>query len=130
MPWAVCCAAAPATARSLMRLLRQMTRPVVSCGTPMRAMMRQLPSSLVDDGKPSIDVRHGTCHLLGDTFRQLALPTPRRVVDVFPDLFAAAINDSNRIMATGEALAHMNYLLHAGEVTAEYRDDAWWYEAR
>jgi glyoxylase-like metal-dependent hydrolase (beta-lactamase superfamily II) len=44
---------------------------------------------------------------------------PRRVVDVFPDLFGAAINDGNRIMATGEALAHLHYLCHAGEMCVE-----------
>ena len=44
---------------------------------------------------------------------------PRRVVDVFGDLFGAAINDSNRIMATGEALAHLHYLLNTGDMVAE-----------
>ena len=44
---------------------------------------------------------------------------PRRVVDVFGDLFGAAINDSNRIMATGEAIAHLHYLLNTGDMVAE-----------
>ncbi len=47
---------------------------------------------------------------------------PRRVVDVFPDLFGAAINDGNRIMATGEALAHLHYLCNTGDLTAD-RDE-------
>jgi glyoxylase-like metal-dependent hydrolase (beta-lactamase superfamily II) len=45
--------------------------------------------------------------------------SPRRVVDVFPDLFTAAIDDSNRVMATGEALAHLHYLLGTGDMLAE-----------
>ncbi|MCG8370067.1 MAG: MBL fold metallo-hydrolase [Proteobacteria bacterium] len=48
---------------------------------------------------------------------------PRRVVDVFPDLFGAAINDGNRIMATGEALAHLHYLCDTGDMTAQRDDD-------
>ena len=36
---------------------------------------------------------------------------PRRAVDAFPALFRREINDSNLIMATGEAIAHLNYLL-------------------
>ena len=44
---------------------------------------------------------------------------PRRVVDVFGDLFGAAINDSNRIMATGEAIAHLHYLVNTGDMVAE-----------
>jgi glyoxylase-like metal-dependent hydrolase (beta-lactamase superfamily II) len=44
---------------------------------------------------------------------------PRRVVDVFEDLFGAAINDSNRIMATGEAIAHLHYLVNTGDLVAE-----------
>ncbi len=48
---------------------------------------------------------------------------PRRVVDVFPDLFGRAINDGNRIMATGEALAHLHYLVENGDMTAATDDD-------
>ena len=44
---------------------------------------------------------------------------PRRVVDVFGDLFGRAINDSNRIMATGEAIAHLHYLVNTGDLVAE-----------
>jgi glyoxylase-like metal-dependent hydrolase (beta-lactamase superfamily II) len=44
---------------------------------------------------------------------------PRRVVDVFGDLFGATIKDSNRIMATGEAIAHLHYLVNSGDMVAE-----------
>ena len=49
---------------------------------------------------------------------------PRRAVDVFADLFGRAINNSNRIMATGEALAHLNYLVAKGDMLATPDDDA------
>ena len=44
---------------------------------------------------------------------------PRRVVDVFPDLFGAAINDGNRIMAAGEAVAHLHFLCNTGDMSVE-----------
>ncbi len=57
-----------------------------------------------------------------------SLETPKRAVDVFPALFARAVGDGVRGMATGEALAHLNYLLKRGRITRS-RDRAgvdWW----
>jgi glyoxylase-like metal-dependent hydrolase (beta-lactamase superfamily II) len=45
------------------------------------------------------------------------LAEPRRVVDVFPTLFRRRIDEGNLILATGESLAHLNYLLARGEAT-------------
>lgn len=56
--------------------------------------------------------------------------TPQRVIDVFPSIYRTTINDRNRIMATGEALAHLNYLITNGELLAERRDDAIWYRTK
>lgn len=44
---------------------------------------------------------------------------PRRVVDVFDVLFNSAISDSNRIMAAGEAISHLNFLCNTGDMVAE-----------
>ena len=44
---------------------------------------------------------------------------PRRAVDVFDLMFDSTITDSNRVMATGEALAHLTYLCNKGEMLAE-----------
>lgn len=52
----------------------------------------------------------------------------KRAVDVFPALFKARISDTNLIMATGEAVAHLNFLIEAGQMRAERRDDAIWYQ--
>lgn len=54
---------------------------------------------------------------------------PRRSIDVFPALFKARISESNLIMATGEAIAHLNYLLDNGSLTAEVdRAGVRWYQ--
>lgn len=44
---------------------------------------------------------------------------PRRAIDTFPALFKREINDSNLIMATGEAIAHLNYLENLGRISVE-----------
>jgi len=43
--------------------------------------------------------------------------TPQRAVDVFPALFKSRISEHNLIMATGEAISHLNYLIERGEMT-------------
>lgn len=56
------------------------------------------------------------------------LKSPSRAVDVFPALFARPIGDGVLGMATGEALAHLNYLNNKGQAVS--RTDAegvvWW----
>lgn len=42
---------------------------------------------------------------------------PRRVVDVFPALFKSRISDRNLIMAAGEAISHLNFLVERGEMS-------------
>ncbi len=44
---------------------------------------------------------------------------PRRAVDAFPALFKSEIGDGNLMMATGEALAHLNYLQKRGLISVE-----------
>ena len=48
--------------------------------------------------------------------------SPRRVVDTFGDLFATQIDDRSRVMATGEALAHLHYLVEKGDMVADVDD--------
>jgi glyoxylase-like metal-dependent hydrolase (beta-lactamase superfamily II) len=53
---------------------------------------------------------------------------PRRAIDVFPALFKSRISNSNLIMATGESVAHLNYLVDAGSLAMELdRDGVLWY---
>ena len=57
-----------------------------------------------------------------------SLRTPARAVDVFSALFARPVGDGVRGMATGESLAHLNYLLHRGRVARRCDADGvdWW----
>jgi glyoxylase-like metal-dependent hydrolase (beta-lactamase superfamily II) len=55
---------------------------------------------------------------------------PRRAVDTFTVLFNSEINKNNLIMATGESVAHLNYLLEQGRVGATTDDQGViWYAA-
>ncbi len=56
------------------------------------------------------------------------LKTPCRAVDVFSALFARPVGDEVLSMATGEAIAHLNYLAREGRARRS-RDEAgvdWW----
>ncbi len=44
---------------------------------------------------------------------------PKRAVDVFPALFKSRITDQNLVMATGEAIAHLNYLWRQDELAID-----------
>jgi len=56
---------------------------------------------------------------------------PHRAVDVFPALFKSKISDSNLIMATGESIAHLSYLVAEGTLSVETDDDnVLWYQRR
>lgn len=88
-----------------------------SHGQPFRGAHERLQSL--------IDEHHGCLASL-----EAMCDTPRRAVDVFPALFKSAINANNLIMATGESIAHLNYLLYAGRVTVETdTDGVKWYRA-
>jgi glyoxylase-like metal-dependent hydrolase (beta-lactamase superfamily II) len=59
-------------------------------------------------------------HLEGlDRLRE-RLMEPRRAIDVFDALFARPVEGTHLLsLATGESLAHLNYLVHRGEATVE-----------
>ena len=44
---------------------------------------------------------------------------PRRVVDTFPALYRARINKENLMFATGEAIAHLHYLMNKQQIAVE-----------
>ncbi|WP_201723796.1 MBL fold metallo-hydrolase [Bradyrhizobium sacchari] len=65
-----------------------------------------------------------------DRLRML-LAQPRRVVDVFGALFRSLVSEADPDqlwMATGEALANLNYLIGAGEAVKVLRDGIAWYQ--
>jgi len=56
------------------------------------------------------------------------LATPCRAIDTFPALYRTGISGDNLIMATGEAVAHLHYLLAESAITAEPDDEGvLWY---
>jgi glyoxylase-like metal-dependent hydrolase (beta-lactamase superfamily II) len=58
-----------------------------------------------------------------------ACAEPRRALDVFPALFKSRITDKNLIMATGEAISHLNYLVEEGEMSCAVDDTGVnWYQ--
>jgi glyoxylase-like metal-dependent hydrolase (beta-lactamase superfamily II) len=64
-----------------------------------------------------------------DRLREL-LAEPKRVIDVFPALFRRPIAESDASqlgLATGEAIACLNYLVHRGDAVKELRDGVAWY---
>jgi glyoxylase-like metal-dependent hydrolase (beta-lactamase superfamily II) len=63
-----------------------------------------------------------------DRLEGLLAEGPRRVVDVFPVLFARKIDDDLLSLATGEALANLNWLIERGRVvvTEDSQGVAWY----
>ena len=54
----------------------------------------------------------------------------KRAVDVFPALFKSQISKHNLIMATGESIAHLTYLVNQGRLTVERDGDGVdWYRS-
>ncbi len=49
--------------------------------------------------------------------------SPRRATDVFPALFNSRIDNGNLIMATGESIAHLNYLIAEGQLKKTTNSD-------
>lgn len=67
-------------------------------------------------------------HEISLTRLERALQTPKRAVDVFSTLFARAVGDGLYGMATGESLAHLNYLEAHGRARRDRDADGvdWW----
>ncbi|MEZ5710130.1 MAG: MBL fold metallo-hydrolase [Blastomonas sp.] len=64
-----------------------------------------------------------------DSLEQALREKPLRAVDCFGILFARAVDDSVFGIATGEAMAHLRYLEHAGRARHVLKDGMAWYSA-
>ena len=96
---------------SLHRLKDDLTDDVLvlpAHGKPFRGVKARL-DALIEEHETGLDKLRHVCS------------EPKRAVDVFPALFKSKITDKNLIMATGEAIAHLNYLLYEGEM--EFKND-------
>lgn len=89
-----------------------------SHGRPFRGVMARLDALIGE-------------HQTGLTKLRQLCRRPQRAVDVFPVLFKSKITDSNLMMATGEAIAHLNYLVCEGEIGINTDDRGVdWYQTR
>lgn len=84
-------------------------------GKPFRGAHLRL-DALIDEHTEGLEKLHELCQ------------QPCRAVDAFPALFKSEISASNLIMATGESIAHLNYLLEDGSLVTETdADNVIWY---
>jgi glyoxylase-like metal-dependent hydrolase (beta-lactamase superfamily II) len=70
-------------------------------------------------------------HALGLERLRKSLKQPKRAVDVFDSLFARRVEGDPHLLnlATGETMAHLNYLIQRGEaVVARIDDGVAWYQ--
>ncbi|MGD9264391.1 MAG: MBL fold metallo-hydrolase [Lysobacterales bacterium] len=98
--------------------------PLADWFTSLKRLQTLLPDDVLvlpSHGKPFRGVKHRlealiTEHEDGLDQLRVLCQEPRRAVDVFPALFKGPVNDNNLIMAVSEAVAHLNYLVYAGEM--------------
>jgi glyoxylase-like metal-dependent hydrolase (beta-lactamase superfamily II) len=89
-----------------------------SHGKPFRGVMGRL-DTLIEEHETGLEQLRVICR------------EPKRTVDVFPALFNSKITDSNLIMATGEAIAHLNYLCYEGDMEIDVDTNGIrWYQNR
>jgi glyoxylase-like metal-dependent hydrolase (beta-lactamase superfamily II) len=104
--------------RRLQTILNDRTLVLPAHGRPFRGARRRLETLLAES-------RERLKRLLAEADQ------PRRLVDLFPALFAAEIADDNLLMACGEARAGCNFLLAAGLLNVrEDEQGVLWYRAQ
>lgn len=96
--------------RKLKDILNEDTLVLPSHGKPFRGAPVRL-QALIDEHDENLKGLQTLCR------------EPKRVIDTFELLFRSAINEGNLIMATGEARAHLNYLVDR-DVLEVSRDEA------
>ncbi|CAM5494793.1 MBL fold metallo-hydrolase [Alcaligenes phenolicus] len=105
----------------------------------LEKLRREVPDDVLvlpSHNEPFHGLHHRIDSLLQSQQRALerlrkALCEPRRVIDVYGALFARAITSDHHLMsmATGESLAHLNYLVARGEASVRIGDDGCaWYQ--
>lgn len=93
----------------------------------LAAMKSRVPADVLvlpAHGKPFRGAHHRLQTLIDEHYLGLEeLVTlcrePIRAVDAFPALFKARIDSNNLIMATGESIAHLNFLLGDGRIQVD-----------
>jgi len=102
----------------------------------LRAMCERVPKDVLvlpAHGKPFRGAHERIDSMVNEHLERLDdlreyCKEPRRAVDVFPALYRTKITNENLMFATGEAIAHLNYLIADGEIVAEAdADNVNWY---
>ena len=96
--------------RKLKDLLDDEVLVLPSHGKPFRGAPGRL-QALIDEHEDNFDALRSLCR------------EPQRAIDTFAALFKSRITDGNLIMATGEAVAHLNHMLQQGSLVRETDDD-------
>ncbi len=87
-------------------------------GKPFRGAHERL-DALIAEHVECLDKLEATCS------------EPRRAVDVFPALFKSEVSKHKLILATGESVAHLNYLINKDRMTVERDENGVdWYRAK
>jgi glyoxylase-like metal-dependent hydrolase (beta-lactamase superfamily II) len=103
--------------RRLKRVLPDDVLVLPAHGKPFRGVKYRL-DALIEEHESGLEKLREFC-------RQ-----PQRAVDVFPVLFKSKITNNNLIMAAGEAIAHLQYLLYEGEMEIDKKKDGvYWYRS-
>ncbi|MEO0576383.1 MAG: MBL fold metallo-hydrolase [Pseudomonadota bacterium] len=103
--------------RLLLDSIAEDTLVLPSHGKPFRAAHMRL-NALIDEHETGLEKLKTLCQ------------TPQRTIDTFPALFKSKITPGNLIMATGEAIAHLNYLVARGQMlVATDSDGVLWYQS-
>ena len=95
--------------QSLQMLKTRLPKDVLvlpSHGKPFRGVHERL-DALINEHLDGLDALLAYCD------------EPRRAVDVFPALFKGRITKRNIIMATGESISHLNYLVEENKIRKE-----------
>jgi glyoxylase-like metal-dependent hydrolase (beta-lactamase superfamily II) len=113
--------------------------PLADWFASLQRLRQLLPEDVLvlpSHGRPFRGAGHRLAELIGEheeCLRQLRelCREPRRAVDTFGVLFKGPVNDGNLIMAVSEAVAHLNYLVYAGEVMTSVDDEGvCWYQLK
>ncbi|MBT4739623.1 MAG: MBL fold metallo-hydrolase [Rhodospirillaceae bacterium] len=96
-----------------------------------RMLIRRLPADaliLPSHGRPFYGAHERLRQLIEEHEENLEklyalCAEPKRAVDTFPALFKGEIGENNLIIAIGESLAHLHYLLAEGRIAVESNED-------
>jgi glyoxylase-like metal-dependent hydrolase (beta-lactamase superfamily II) len=102
----------------------------------LAALREQIPENVLvlpAHGKPFRGAHARIDAIVAEHLRRLEslhdyLTEPRRAIDTFEVLYGRRVPAAHRVMATGESIAHLHYLVANGDAVAETdAQDVQWY---